>query len=564
MKILINNGRVMIKGSTILGKNDEPAPPPIIPTYALRDVGPAGGLICYINPNYIADGWKYLEASQVSGGQYEWSDVETLLGTTSSDVGEGLDNTSKILGQSGYDSANSGASICNEWVERTFDDWFLPSLDELEIMYDELHAHGVGNFPTTTSYWSSTESDAGNSFRFSFGSNYSNARGKDTHYFARPLRRFTYIDTYRITYNGNENTAGSVPSDTTYYNRGSDVTIAAGTGLINNTDAFIGWNTRSDGFGTDYSASSTLVIGENTTLYAKYASATIAFLPDTQSYVHYSEEVMTDQINYLVSNKSSLNLAFVGHEGDVVQDSSDSSEWVFARTEMTKLGTASIPYSVLPGNHDYLAAGVRTNTTFNSYFPLSVFQGMATYEGAYNTDSDNTYHIVSINENDLLVISLEFGARGAVLTWANGILAANSTIPAIIITHAYIGINGEPLESDDNHAPSNGYGLGTVPADVNDGSDIWTTLVYPNNNVKLVMSGHDGSPSVGAKLKTSTHADGSTVYQLLSNYQYYGDYPGYLTLFRFNSSKVYFRTYSPTLEEFKEDDQSQGEWSWTW
>ena len=27
------------------------------------DVGPAGGLIFYVNPNYAADGWRYLEAA---------------------------------------------------------------------------------------------------------------------------------------------------------------------------------------------------------------------------------------------------------------------------------------------------------------------------------------------------------------------------------------------------------------------------------------------------------------------------------------------------------------------
>jgi len=31
--------------------------------YALRDTGPAGGLIFYLNPNYATDGWRYLEAA---------------------------------------------------------------------------------------------------------------------------------------------------------------------------------------------------------------------------------------------------------------------------------------------------------------------------------------------------------------------------------------------------------------------------------------------------------------------------------------------------------------------
>jgi hypothetical protein len=40
-----------------------------------------------------------------------------------------------------------------------FDDWFLPSRDELNVMWGVLHRKGLGTFKSEW-YWSSTPSDA--------------------------------------------------------------------------------------------------------------------------------------------------------------------------------------------------------------------------------------------------------------------------------------------------------------------------------------------------------------------------------------------------------------------
>ena len=78
--------------------------------------------------------------------------------------------------------------------------------------------------------------------------------------------------TYTVTYNGNDNTSGSVPTDATAYNSGATVTVKGNTGSLARTGyTFGGWNTKEDGSGTNYAAGTgTFTITANTTLYAKW------------------------------------------------------------------------------------------------------------------------------------------------------------------------------------------------------------------------------------------------------------------------------------------------------
>lgn len=335
--------------------------------------------------------------------------------------------------------------------------------------------------------------------------------------------------------------------------------MSGGSGLMRGTDNFVGWNTQTDGLGTDFSVGSTITIGANTPLYAKYESSTLIFLPDTQSYVAWKPSVMEDQVDWVVTNQSRENIKFVGHVGDLIQNNDTESEWEFVQDQMNLIGDV-VPYAIVPGNHDY-TQGTRTSTMMNSYFPLSTFSSMDTYGGAYDGNCDNTYHIVNVHGTDWLILALEFGPRSAVVTWASGIISTHSSKPTIVMTHAYLKGQtpgtGNLLTHSDGHAASNGYGLGSGPPGVNDGDDLWPSLIYPNSNIRIVICGHDGTTEIGNAFRESEHADGSKVYQIMCNFQYWSSYPGYFVLLKFDSSKtVRFRTYSPTLQSYKTDTQS--------
>lgn len=76
--------------------------------------------------------------------------------------------------------------------------------------------------------------------------------------------------TYVVTYDGNGNTDGNVPVDSTTHSNGQDVTVLGNTGALVKTGyVFSGWNTQSDGAGTTYAAGATFTMSSaNVTLYA--------------------------------------------------------------------------------------------------------------------------------------------------------------------------------------------------------------------------------------------------------------------------------------------------------
>jgi hypothetical protein len=126
--------------------------------------GQAGGFIFYDKGTY-SDGWRYLEAARsdlLRNAQWSKTDGD-LLGTTKMGIGEGEANTKIIASAPGHEG--SAAERCAEMTVvrkgKTYDDYFLPSKDELNLMYINLKDkhNNVGGFSDNFSYWSSSEHD---------------------------------------------------------------------------------------------------------------------------------------------------------------------------------------------------------------------------------------------------------------------------------------------------------------------------------------------------------------------------------------------------------------------
>jgi uncharacterized repeat protein (TIGR02543 family) len=80
--------------------------------------------------------------------------------------------------------------------------------------------------------------------------------------------------TYTVTYDGNANTSGNSPADTSSpYSSGSTVNILGNAGspvLAKTGYQFSGWNTAADGSGTNYVGGNTFTINSDTILYANW------------------------------------------------------------------------------------------------------------------------------------------------------------------------------------------------------------------------------------------------------------------------------------------------------
>ena len=111
------------------------------------------GLICAVEDQSAAIEWILGGASQT-----------TENGNTSTDIGTGQTNTTAMMNQAGY--TGGAAQVADDYSVTdngvTYNDWFLPSLEELNEMYSQKNSieAAAGVTPFGANYWSSSEYDS--------------------------------------------------------------------------------------------------------------------------------------------------------------------------------------------------------------------------------------------------------------------------------------------------------------------------------------------------------------------------------------------------------------------
>jgi hypothetical protein len=267
---------------------------------------------------------------------------------------------------------------------------------------------------------------------------------------------------------------------------------------------------------------------------------TVAWESDTQYYNQNPDFYKHQRAihDFLVAQRSNLDLQYLMHTGDIVNDWDQPAQWERADAAYRDLDEAGIPYGVLAGNHD---VGHHRNDygAYGQWFGEERYAANPWYGGSHE-DNRGHYDLVSSDGVDLMVVSMGWGAGDAQIRWMNRVIADHPERKVIINLHEFMLTTG---------------GLGPVPQRIMD------EVVTPNANVIAVGSGHyhDAYTRTDEMDDDGDGVADRTVYSMLFDYQGLPEGGlGYLRLLHFDNvgGRIVVRTYSPSLDDFDSDDPS--------
>lgn len=277
----------------------------------------------------------------------------------------------------------------------------------------------------------------------------------------------------------------------------------------------------------------------------------MAVLPDTQHYSQKHPDSFFAQTNWIKQNREKENIVFVMHVGDIVHNHGRKpSEWKVADEAMAVLDGV-VPYGVAIGNHDYDShQGIQESlaTMYLRYFdPEKRFKDRPGYGGC-SPNRLNSYHLASAGDIDFLILFLEMTPPDDALEWARDVLARHPDRSVIAVMHSYLlGLEGISRDNRDIYRKGG-----------NTGEMMWDRFIRSQPRVFMVICGHVGKTVEFHQI--SRNDAGTPVLEMLVDYQKRengGD--GWLRLVRFVPAKreIQMRTYSPVLDQFETDADSQ-------
>lgn len=254
---------------------------------------------------------------------------------------------------------------------------------------------------------------------------------------------------------------------------------------------------------------------------------TLAWETDTQFYSEEFPQRQRDIHDYLLRNRTSMNIQYLFHTGDIVDEYYEPHQFANADTAYSVLDQENYPYGVLAGNHDVLDAQKAMDySEYSRYFGLHRFQTKPWFGGDHKNNRGH-FDLISAGGHDFLMLFMGWGAEDEEIAWMNRVLADYPERTAIVALHQYIDPAGK---------------LAETPQRIKD------EVIAANNNVRMVLSGHHHGAMV-----TRDYFGDRTVVNVLFDPQ---DLPeggqSFLRLMHFDNygGVVTSRTYSPYLKKY--------------
>lgn len=307
-------------------------------------------------------------------------------------------------------------------------------------------------------------------------------------------------------------------------------------------------------------------------------SFTIAVIPDTQNYIDYTHqkaegfpfdanEMFFEQLKYVADNVESQggDIAFVTSLGDIWQHQSlqidpeherrgfksvpnpildahlaptpkARSVEIPAARRGFELLKGKVPFSVVPGNHDYDAMWTEArfpptaNATLEDWSTVGKLHsgGLDNFRSVFGSDTpffkDKPWYVASHDGGAdsaqifsaggyrFLHIGLQWDAPDASLEWAASVIHKYPGLPTIVSTHDYLNPQGQRL------SPEVIDGNLVDPTGNNSPELVWKKLISQHDQIFLVLSGHQP----GQAMQVDANSMGNNVYQMLADYQHRG------------------------------------------
>jgi len=311
----------------------------------------------------------------------------------------------------------------------------------------------------------------------------------------------------------------------------------------------------------------------------------VVVIPDSQIYANNYPEVLDRHLQWIVDHAEALDIRFVTHVGDIVDDGADPRQWENAARAFAPLLEADIPHGFSVAAHDYGTWGQWPEgtdsscmpdpenglprvdcdfTAFRERFGPEIYEGRPWYAGA-SPSGRSSYQLVEAEGLSLLFLHLPEDAPEPEVAWAEGVLAEHPDTLAHLTTHRLIfdyrltDVMPSPLDlfvAGRFNALT--YQIGDQGLRFKDGTtaeSIHERLVVAQPNVWGVACGH-----VDGEFRLSeTNARGLPAYEMLTDFQDMSDGGGgFLRVLTFDINLETVSVSTVSTETSRERENGEG------